>query len=91
MIFDLGYFLVQWTGGFIVPPHKEDDIKDPSNYRGLSLLSSYDKLFKKISNNRLNTLAEKYHVNIEAQTGIRQHMGTAEHFCSALCYYVSVE
>ncbi|XP_060553306.1 myosin-8-like, partial [Ruditapes philippinarum] len=39
-----GYFPEQWTEGFIVPLHKKGDINDPSNYRGITLLSSFDDI-----------------------------------------------
>ena len=40
-IFDISYFLTQWTEGLIVPLHKKGDINDPGNYRGITLLSTF--------------------------------------------------
>ncbi|XP_053395382.1 uncharacterized protein LOC123523921 isoform X1 [Mercenaria mercenaria] len=77
-LFDAGYFPEAWTEGFVVPLHKKGDIDTASNYRGITLLSTFGKLFTKVINNRLNTWAEYYHVYIEAQAGFRQNMGTID-------------
>ena len=48
------------------------------NYRGITLLSTFGKLFTRILNNRLNEWAETYHVYIEAQSGFRRQLGTID-------------
>ena len=48
------------------------------NYRGITLLSVLGKLFTRILNTRLMDWSESYYVNIEAQTGFRAGMGTAD-------------
>ena len=58
--------------------HKKGDIDEPSNYRGITLLSTFGKLFTKIVNKCLNVWAEKYHVYSEAQAGFRKNMGTVD-------------
>ena len=58
-IFELGYFPKSWSDGFIVPIYKKGDKNEPSNYRGITLLSTLGKLFTRILNNRLNEWAEK--------------------------------
>ena len=58
--------------------HKKGYTDDVCNYRGITLLSTFGKLFTKVLNDRLNVWAEKYHVYIETQTGFRQHMGTVD-------------
>ena len=58
--------------------HKKGDIDEPSNYRGITLLSTFGKLFTKIINKWRNVWAEKYHVYIEAQAGFRKNMGTVD-------------
>ena len=57
-IFELGYFPKSWSDGFIVPIYKKGDKNEPSNYRGITLLSTLGKLFTRILNNRLNEWAE---------------------------------
>ena len=53
-IFELGYFPDKWSEGFIVPIFKKGDKNEPSNYRGITLLSTLGKLFTRVLNNRLN-------------------------------------
>ena len=77
-VFNLGYFPEKWTEGFIVPLHKKGNSNDVENYRGITLLSTFGKLFTRILNNRLNNWAENYHIYIDAQAGFRKHMGTID-------------
>ena len=77
-LFELGYFPKSWSNGFIVPIYKKGDKNEPSNYRGITLLSTLGKLFTRILNNRLNEWAENYNVYIEAQAGFRKNMGTVD-------------
>ena len=51
-------FTDMYTEGLIVPLHTNGDIDEPSNYRGITLLSTFGKLFTKIINERLNVWAE---------------------------------
>ena len=75
-MFDIGYFPSKWTEGYIVPLFKKGDANKPENYRGITLLSTFGKLFTRILNNRLSKWAEDYHIYIEAQAGFRKNMGT---------------
>ena len=77
-VFDKGYFQEKWIDGFIVPLHKKGTKAEVENYRGITLLSTFGKLFTRILNNRLNEWAETYHVYIEAQAGFRWQMGTID-------------
>lgn len=77
-VFDKGYFPEKWTDGFIVPLHKKGSKAEVENYRGITLLSTFGKLFTRILNNRLNEWADTYHVYIEAQAGFRRQMGTID-------------
>ena len=43
----------------IIPIFKKGDTNEVSNYRGITLLSTLGKLFTRILNNRLNSLAEE--------------------------------
>ena len=74
-IFENGYFPDKWSEGFIVHIFKKGDKNEPSNYRGITLLSTLGKLFTRVLNNRLNEWAEKYRIYCEAQAGFRQNMG----------------
>ena len=68
-IVEKGYFPTKWTEGFIVPLHKKGDINQVENYRGITLLSTFGKLFSRILNNQLTDWAEEYHIYVEAQAG----------------------
>jgi len=73
-----GYFPSSWSDGYIVPIPKPGDPNDPSNYRGITLLSALGKLFTRILNSRLDSWAENYSVYIEAQAGFRRGMSTVD-------------
>ena len=77
-IFEIGYFPDKWSEGFIVLIHKKGDKNEPSNYRGITLLSTLGKLFTRVLNNRLNGWAETYRIYCEAQAGCRKNMGTVD-------------
>ena len=53
-ILQSGYYPASWTEGIIVPIHKSGDIKDSENYRGITLLSIFGKLFTCILNLQSN-------------------------------------
>ena len=77
-IFELEYFPEKWNNSIMIPLHKKGSINSVENYRGISLLSHFGKLFTRILNNRLNTWAEKYNVYVEAQAGFRKGMSTVD-------------
>ena len=86
-VLNLGIFLDSWSEGFIVPLHKKGSINNPTNYRGITLLSTLGKLFTHIISNRLDNSAEHYFVYIEAQAGFRKKMGTVDNiFCTSWTY-----
>ena len=58
-----------WLVGIIVPIHKNGTKTDPSNYRGISLLCSFGKLFLSILNNRLMTFAIENNILSKNQLG----------------------
>ena len=77
-IFDIGIFPDGWGEGVIVPLYKMGSMLNPTNYRGITLLSVLGKLFTRILNNRLDGWAEKYQIYIEAQNGFRRGRSTAD-------------
>ena len=77
-VFDSGCFPEKWTDGFIVPLHKKGSKCEVENYGGITLLSTFGKLFSRVLNNRLNEWAESYHVYIKTQAGFRRKMGTID-------------
>ena len=77
-IFDCGIFPESWSEGLLVPLHKKGDINIVDNYRGITLLSIFGKLFTRMLNNQLNSWAERYAVYVEAQNGFRPKRGTVD-------------
>ena len=61
-IFNSGIYTESWSKGLIVPIHKKGDTADPNNYRGITLISTYAKIFSLILRNRLNEWCEKEQV-----------------------------
>ena len=61
----------QWREGLIVNIFKKGDREDPTNYRGITLLSVVGKLFCKILNNRLVQCLDKEGALQEGQAGFR--------------------
>ena len=67
-----------WATGEIIPIHKKGDINDPSNYRGITLLSCLGKLFTNVINNRLTAWAEENDIYCENQFGFRKSRGITD-------------
>ena len=61
----------QWRDGLIVNIFKKGDREDPSNYRGITLLSVVGKVFCKILNNRLVQCLDKEGALHEGQAAFR--------------------
>ena len=78
-ILKLDYFPAEWSMGLIIPLHKKGDENCVENYRQITLLSTFEKLFTRILNNRLSFWAEVYGVYIEAQAGFRANYSTVDH------------
>ena len=76
--FDTGIFRDTWGDGFIVPLHKKGNAENVENYRSITLLSVVGNLFTSILNTRLNEWVEKYHIYVEAQSGFRKGISTAD-------------
>ena len=55
-ILDSNKVIPDWSTGMITPIFKRGSTSDPANYRGISLLSCFGKLFMSLLNNRLMDL-----------------------------------
>ena len=62
-----GFFPTQWSDAVIIPVFKKGDPDDPKNYRGISLISCFCKLFTSILNPRLILLATSNDVITDVQ------------------------
>ena len=64
-----GEIIPEWVLGAIVPIHKKGPKNDPSNFRGITLMSCLGKLFLTILNNRLTQFAKENKILSEKQLG----------------------
>ena len=83
IILDSGIFPDVWSKGVILPLYKnKGDVNDPDNYRGITILSCFGKLFTSVLNNRLNDFLESNNILCEEQAGFRKHYSTVDHIFS---------
>ena len=83
LILNTGIVPEAWSKGTILPIYKnKGDVKDPDNYRGITILSCFGKLFTAVLNQRLNNYLESTGILIEEQAGFRKHYSTADHIFS---------
>ncbi len=57
---------------------KKGDVTDPSNYRPITLLSCFGKLFTALLNARLTTFTDEYNIISDNQTGFRKGVSTTD-------------
>jgi retron-type reverse transcriptase len=60
----------------VIPIFKNDRETDPSNYRPISLLSIFNRIFEKVMYERLKKFLEKYNILYENQYGFREKRST---------------
>ncbi|UYV62957.1 hypothetical protein LAZ67_2002616, partial [Cordylochernes scorpioides] len=69
----------EWTKTIIHPIFKNGDPDNPSNYRGISLISNLSKLFTSILKTRLNDWMERKSILAENQAGFRKGYSCQDH------------
>ena len=75
-----------WSEGILIPIYKnKGDPCSPDNYRGITILSCFGKLFTTVLNNRLNCYLENYNILWEEQAGFRKHYSTTDHIFNLKC------
>ena len=77
-IFESGYFPEDWAIGVIVPLFKKGDRNNVNNYRGISLLNIFGKIFTSILNERLTIWAENNDIRADCQAGFRKNHSTVD-------------
>ena len=77
-LFDLGEFPEDWAFSFIVPVHKKGDKNRAENYRGISLLDIFGKIYTSIINRRLIFVTNLYSIISESQAGFRDGYSTID-------------
>ena len=60
----------------VIPIFKSDDNKDPNNYRPLSLLSCFNRIFEKLVYKRMISFIEEENILSTSQYGVRQGHST---------------
>lgn len=73
LIFDSGLIPDTWLTGNILPFYKnKGSPMDPKNYRPITILSCFGKLFTSVLNNKLNSFSHEFLVLQENETGFRK-------------------
>ena len=86
IVFESGIIPELWSVGIMCPIYKnKGDVNNPDNYRGITILSCYGKLFTAVLNNRLNFYLESMNVLCEEQAGFRKNYGTYDHIFNLKC------
>ena len=68
LVFNTGIIPDKWSQGMISPIYKnKGDKASPDNYRGITILSCFRKLFTAILNTRLNNYLESMKLLCEEQ------------------------
>jgi hypothetical protein len=79
IIFDNGCIPELWLSGNIIPLYKnKGDKLDPSNFRPITIISCFGKLFTSLLNTRLNKFSEDYCLICENQGGFRKGYSTTD-------------
>ena len=84
-ILNSGYF--PKSEGIIVPVYKKNDLGDVQNYRGVTLVSCFSKIFTGILNNRIINWAESNNILSDSQFGFRKGRSTADAVFCSKCNY----
>lgn len=80
IVFDCGIIPESWLEGIIRLLNKNSgNPKSPENYRPITILSSFGKLFTAILNLRLNNFLQFHNILEENQAGFRGGYSTTDH------------
>ena len=86
MVFKSGMIPSVWSEGVICTIYKnKGDPGNPDNYRGITILSCFGKLFTAILNKRLNNYSEGMNLLCEEQAGFRKNYSTIDHIFNMKC------
>ena len=77
-ILDSGHFPELWTKGVLVPIFKKNDPNDVKNYRGITLVSCFSKIFTGVINKRLDEWIRYNNILSDAQFGFRVGRSTID-------------
>ncbi|KAK6175976.1 hypothetical protein SNE40_014348 [Patella caerulea] len=86
VILDTGLVPTEWCSGMIFPIYKNKGSKDDvCNYRSITILSCFCKLFTSVINNRLTKFVESNYKLGPEQAGFRKNYSTLDHIFSLKC------
>jgi hypothetical protein len=71
-----GKFPTRMKYSIIIPIHKKGDKKNCGNYRPISLLTSFSKIFEKLIFKRISTHVHNYDILVNEQFGFRPKLST---------------
>ena len=75
-----------WTVGYITPIYKgKGDKKDPDNYRGITVLSCFGKLFTSLINDRIYAFLNDNDLLGNEQAGFRKNNSTTDQMFALHC------
>ena len=86
IVFKTGLIPKAWSEGIICTIYKnKGDPENPDNYRGITILSCFGKLFTSVLNNRLNIYLDSMNLLCEEQAGFRKNYSTIDHIFNLKC------
>jgi potassium voltage-gated channel Eag-related subfamily H protein 8 len=77
MSIDTGVFPDALKKASVVPIYKAGDKSIFTNYRPISILPAFSKVFEKVITNRLDSFLSKYNILFDKQFGFRKNHSTA--------------
>ena len=86
IVLDTSIIPSAWVVGIIIPIYKhKGNPDDPANYRPITLLSCFNKLFIALLNTRLNNYLEDSEILNENQAGFHKSYSTLDHIFTLSC------
>ena len=71
-MFRKGIYPYNWKESFLVPLFKSGSRKDPSNYRGIAINSTFGKVFSLVLTNKLESFAKDNQLIDNTQIGFKK-------------------
>ena len=71
-----GIYPSKLKGAKVIPVYKTGDRSEPGNYRPISVLSVFNRLFERLMHKRLTSFIEKKKILYNAQYGFRANCST---------------
>ena len=85
-MFSLGYFLSNFKIARVIPIYKSGSKEDPVNYRSISFLGVFSKIFEKAVVNKLTNYLSAYTIISNSQHVFRSYYSTTSALFDGLNY-----